>query len=76
MIKQRTHRPAAPLLTESTTATGADKSTPEKVEATGVDLGNQIGHKLRAMFEDVVAEPVPEKFRALLDELERRSGGS
>jgi hypothetical protein len=73
MIKQR---PSATPPTGSTAATGPDKPTPEKVEMTGVELGNQIGHKLRAMFDGVLAEPVPEKFRALLDELERRSGGS
>jgi hypothetical protein len=74
MIKQRTYRSSA-TQTGSTAATQADESTTEKVEATGVGVGNQIGQKLRAMFEGVVAEPVPEKFRALLDELERRSGG-
>jgi hypothetical protein len=36
------------------------------------DLSEHIGRELRAMFEDVVAEPVPEKFRKLLDELEQK----
>jgi hypothetical protein len=40
---------------------------------TAAELGEQIGHKLRAMFDDVVAEPVPEKFQRLLEELERKS---
>jgi len=49
---------------------------PRKAEATskGSELGDQIGHKLKAMFKDVVAEPVPEKFHQLLEELERTSG--
>ena len=76
MIKQRTQRPSTTPPKGSTAATGADKPPPETAEAKGVELGHQIGHKLRAMFEGVVAEPVPEKFRALLDELERKSGGS
>jgi hypothetical protein len=38
----------------------------------GGEVGERIGRELRAMFEDVVAEPVPEKFRRLLDELERK----
>lgn len=29
-----------------------------------------IGRELRAMFDGVVAEPVPERFRQLLEELE------
>ena len=41
--------------------------------AKAVEIGERIGLELRAMFEDVVAEPVPEKFRALLEELERKS---
>ena len=41
-------------------------------EPKGAEISNQIGRKLRAMFDDVVAEPVPEKFRRLLDELERK----
>ncbi len=36
------------------------------------ELGEHIGKELRAMFQDVVAEPVPEKFQKLLDELERK----
>jgi hypothetical protein len=39
----------------------------------GADLGRQIGERLRTMFHDVLTEPVPEKFRALLEELERKS---
>lgn len=39
----------------------------------GGTVAEGIGHKLRAMFDDVVAEPVPEKFRTLLEELERKS---
>lgn len=36
-----------------------------------VVLHEHIGRELRAMFDDVVAEPIPEKLRALLEELER-----
>jgi hypothetical protein len=39
----------------------------------GDEINERIGRDLRAMFDHVVAEPVPEKFRELLDELERRS---
>ncbi len=77
MIKQRPYRPSAtPPTAAPTPATGTDKPTTGKDEAKGIELGKQIGHKLKAMFEDVVAEPVPEKFRALLEDLERKSGKS
>lgn len=35
-------------------------------------VSEHIGRELRAMFDGVVAEPVPEKFRELLEELERK----
>ena len=35
-------------------------------------MHEHIGRQLKAMFEDVVAQPVPEKLRKLLDELERK----
>jgi hypothetical protein len=37
-------------------------------------LGTEIGRELRALYDRVVAEPVPDKLRQLLDELERKSG--
>jgi hypothetical protein len=41
----------------------ADKAT---------QLNEHIGKELRAMFDDVVAEPVPDRFRQLLDALEKK----
>lgn len=35
-------------------------------------LHEHIGGRLKAMFDEVVEEPVPEKLRELLDELERK----
>jgi hypothetical protein len=35
-------------------------------------IQEHIGRQLRGIFEDVVAQPVPEKFRKLLDELARK----
>ena len=49
---------------------------PTPKEATKVaragEVGELIGHRLKAMFDHVVAEPVPQKFRELLEELERK----
>ena len=65
MIKQLTRRPAATPPATPTAATG---------EPQGAEISEQIGRELRAMFDEVVAEPVPEKFRQLLEELERKTG--
>ncbi len=35
-------------------------------------LHEHIGSRLKAMFDEVVEEPVPDKLRALLEELERK----
>ena len=54
------------------TAQPAAPKDPQKA-AQAAKLGDLIGRELKAMFDDVVAEPVPEKFRTLLEELERKS---
>ena len=37
--------------------------------ALDANIQRHIGRHLRAMFEQVAAEPVPDRFRALLDQL-------
>jgi hypothetical protein len=39
-------------------------------------IQEHIGRELRGMFEDVVAQPVPERFRNLLEELTRKQSKS
>ena len=63
MIKQRAPDPTATRQAVFEACEG---------EAKAAEIGERIGRELRAMFEDVVAEPVPEKFRALLEKLERK----
>jgi hypothetical protein len=57
---------------------GSSATSPDKHKAepgSRIDpLSEEIGRGLRALFDDVMAEPVPEKFRDLLDELEQKSG--
>jgi CHASE1-domain containing sensor protein len=43
-----------------------------KIEA---DLQAHIGRQLRAVYDEVASEPVPERFRKLLEELERKQSG-
>jgi len=38
------------------------------------DVQSQIGRQLRAIYDGVVAQPVPDRFLELLNELEQRSG--
>jgi hypothetical protein len=38
----------------------------------GQDIQNYLGRKLKASYDDLVRQPVPDKFRQLLEELERR----
>lgn len=38
----------------------------------GFPMHEHIGRQLRGIFDEVVTQPVPEKFRQLLDELERK----
>jgi hypothetical protein len=40
--------------------------------ATAAGVGRQIGERLKTMFDGVLTEPVPDKFRVLLEELERK----
>lgn len=44
----------------------------ERPQAEAFPIHEHIGRQLRSMFEDVVAQPVPERLKKLLDELERK----
>ena len=47
---------------------GASRASPDK----SAQMAEYIGRGLRSMFDGVVAEPVPEKLRQLLEELEAK----
>jgi hypothetical protein len=64
MVKPPQQKPA-----ESPPSEAKDRAR----DPAAADLGRQIGAKLREMFNGVVTEPVPEKFRRLLEKLERKS---
>ncbi len=49
---------------------GADDPGP--VPVVGEDIQKHLGRKLKASYDDLVRQPVPDKFRQLLEELERR----
>jgi anti-sigma factor NepR-like protein len=66
----------APPSTDRQTTVARSRPTTSRGEADAAQLGERIGQKLKSMFDDLVAEPVPEKFQRLLEELERKSGKS
>ena len=50
-------------------------SVPDKADVpdkAAAQISEHIGRELRSMFEDVVSEPVPERFQKLLEELEQK----
>jgi len=55
------------------TAEALSNSPPPPQEATlEADVQVQIGRQLRAVYDEVVGEGVPERFLQLLEELERK----
>jgi hypothetical protein len=57
----------------------APNMTPEQADMPKArleaDLQAHIGRQLRAVYDEVVSEPVPYRFRKLLEELERKQSG-
>lgn len=43
-----------------------------------LDSGSQkrIGDQLRAMYDELMQQPVPDRFREILDQLDKKKGGS
>jgi Anti-sigma factor NepR len=63
------------LQREVVTKRGPPQPPNGKTPATpAAPIHDYIGRKLKGMFDEVVSEPVPDKLRALLEELERKSG--
>ena len=48
---------------------GADPTSNPVIAA---DIQGHLGRKLKASYDEIVRQPVPDKFRQLLEELERR----
>jgi hypothetical protein len=58
--------------------TGPTRHRPSEGDAAialPTDVQAFIGRQLRAVYNDVVNEPVPDRFVKLLEELERKKGG-
>lgn len=72
MIKPLTRRASAASPAAPDEAVAKPQAS-DKGNDEGNGINERIGRELRAMFDGVVAEPVPEKFRELLEELARKS---
>ena len=55
----------APPMTPNPDADGKSGSVDPRLQA-------HIGRRLRLLYDQMVSEPVPDRFKALLDELENR----
>jgi hypothetical protein len=69
MSEQDGHKPPDASDLAGSGPAGPGKEPPRDA---ALSIQEHIGRELRAMFEDVVAQPVPERLLQLLDELERK----
>jgi hypothetical protein len=57
-----------------TLAGGSDMEVPPaKVATLGPDLQRNIGRQLRSLYDEVLNEPVPDRLRELLQQLDRKA---
>ena len=68
----------APFGAEKRFAAGSEHRTPsggtgvlEGARRSNVDFGDAIGKELQNLYDDVVAQPVPDRFLSLLNQLEK-----
>jgi hypothetical protein len=53
-----------------------DQAIPGQGDAPGEQVPEWLGNRLRRMFTEVMDEPVPDEFKALLKQLEDKERGS
>jgi hypothetical protein len=58
--------------TEPRSSAPALQSAGKSEPSLGRDIRGKIGHQLRAMYDEVLAQGVPDRFRDLLDRLEQQ----
>lgn len=79
-VQMDQRKPAAPTPASEMSRGGgagtdsAGDAAPARAPAPAVE--QLISRQLRAIFDEVVNEPVPDRFVKLLEELERKRGGS
>ena len=70
----------APFGAEKRYAAGAEHRTLGSASAVldgsrrdGIDFGDAIGKELQNLYDDVIAQPVPDRFLSLLNQLEKNA---
>jgi hypothetical protein len=61
------------MVQASLTRQPPDLSSGAPLQAIGLDLQAHLGRQLRAVFDDMATQPVPDRFLQLLDALESKS---
>lgn len=62
------------MVQESLTRQPSEHAPVVPPQALGLDVQAHLGRQLRAVFDDLARQPVPDRFTALLDALERKTG--
>jgi hypothetical protein len=78
MATPKTPRPGAKtvILPEHSSVRGAEGiSSHAPIIAIAPEAQDRIGHQLRSVYNEVLAEPVPDRFLQLLAALERKEAG-
>ena len=52
----------------------AAQSPPKAQSGRSIDFGDVIGKELQSLYDDIVAQPVPDRFLSLLNQLEKNVG--
>ena len=68
-MKSKEGKPGLPMRSEATRSTGGSSGALDKETQT------KIGQQLRAMYDDVVSQGVPDRFADLLKRLDRQDDG-
>jgi hypothetical protein len=63
------------MTVQSSEGTSDAEAQPTKAAKLGPDLQAHIGRQLRSLYDEVLKEPVPDRLRDLLQQLERKPPG-
>jgi hypothetical protein len=55
---------------------GSEETGDEAKQAAEFAIHEHIGRQLKSLFDEVAAEPIPQRLRSLLEELERKQSKS
>jgi hypothetical protein len=72
--KSERAKPVTPsTVTTLTVGSAVEPLRGEQITALDLKIQAQLGHRLKAIYNEVLNEPVPDRFRLLLDELDAKT---